>query len=240
MMKIFMMAVLAICSLCAGAQGIIGVGNRAVYSAATPSIAFDNASGVTATNSLLTNSYSFTVGSGTNRILFVGVVVQSGNTSTPTVTYGGTAMTVAASSTWNGALATDFIFVLPNPASGANTVSITLTGATPSHIFSSAASYTGAAQTTTPDSSNSGSGSTTTSSLTTTTVADNSWTLMWVVAGNSHTFTAGAGTTLRTAGTPNAALLDSNAAIHPAGSSMLTATGSTTGAYGALIISFAP
>jgi RHS repeat-associated protein len=112
--------------------------------------------------------------SGSNRllVLFADIWQDVGGTGTITsATYNGTSLT-KATSTRGGGMASE-IWYLANPASGSNTVSVTVTGATDS-IKLTAASFTGANQSSPLDASNatSGWGGNPTISLTTGTAND--------------------------------------------------------------------
>lgn len=187
-----------------------------------------------------TLNVSYTVGSGLNRLLIVGVFGDQATDALTGVTYNGVAMTqyqkthVDASTRWL------YGYYLLNPASGAHTVSITTTTG---WILAGAADYSGVKQVI-PDASvgNSqffGASGTQTTSLTT--VADNCWTIL--IGGAATTVTAGTGSTLRhTFYTGGAGMFDSNAPIHPAGSTSMAYgfTGNGNDGMEAVMVSFAP
>lgn len=86
-----------------------------------------------------TVSFSFTVGSGSNRVLcvFVNVGSASGTVPTPTVTYNSVSMTAVdtqAAATSNKL----FSFILTNPTTGANNVVITLAASAQTNFVSTA------------------------------------------------------------------------------------------------------
>lgn len=85
------------------------------------------------------SSYSLTVGSGSDRILWVGATVGSSQTITG-VTYNGVAMTSAGTAA-TASTYKSYLFYLVAPASGSHTVAITTSGA--GFLQSWAASYTG-------------------------------------------------------------------------------------------------
>ena len=152
-------------------------------------------------------------------------------------TYNGVAMTLVVkfqSAGWRWM----YLFYLAAPATGAHTLTVNWTGSTYCEI--NAASYTGVSQTGQPgaNATNSNSGASTLTS-TVTTVADNSWCVL-LGGGQSGTIAAGAGTTRR-ATTLVGGILDSAAAITPAGSSSLTHTQLSGGVpIGGIIAAIAP
>jgi hypothetical protein len=172
---------------------------------------------------------------GSDRILFVGML--SSDSAPNAVTYNGTNMTLVDSAR----LSTPYyslMYMLVNPSSGANNVSITIDSG---FVHGCSVSYTGAAQSGQPDASTGGVTSAATSVTgTLTTVADNSWTVMMGIQQNGTAKTAGAGTTVRLSITGNQQYAaDSNAAITPAGStSLIVNSGSAVWAYS--MASFSP
>ncbi len=89
-------------------------------------------------------SWSHTVGSGSNRVLVVGVV----GACVPSVTYGGVALTHAGQVYNNNqAPASTDLFVLVNPATGTNTVRVSYSGCT-SDVEGGSISFTGVDQST--------------------------------------------------------------------------------------------
>ena len=136
---------------------------------------------------------AFTVGAGTDRILFVGV---SASTDLVTgVTYNGVAMTLVGKKNISSG-GQGYLFVLVNPASGSNNVAISASGSTT--ITGMAVSYTGAKQTGQPDNHNEaqgigiGDGSWTGTSLTT--VAANCWGVGFFIISGGGTPAAQNGT----------------------------------------------
>lgn len=199
-------------------------------------IVFDNASTGSSTSSA-TNTFSLTVGSGANRILWVGFIVNSTVTLVSTVTYAGAVMTATGNSPVNGGQDL-YLFYLANPASGANNVVITMLGIV-TEIHACAASYTGASQTGIPDSITSIAGSGTSATLTTTTVANNSW-IVGVFRNNATgSGAAGTGTTQRASVVGQVSFDDSGSAFTPAGSHSIQETFGNTSYY-AVGASFAP
>ena len=196
-------------------------------------IAYDASSGGhTATTTNLTWSHTCT---GTNRILFVGYRCSvSGAVSG--ITYNGVAMTFIAqggdnSSSYLG------LWYLINPATGSNTVSITLSSAFISGI---SASYTGAKQSSQPDSSNTRTASGTTSgNISTTIVVNNSWTVAISKAASSA-ITGGVNSTNRAQGDNNEMQFSDSNGDLSAGSKTMNMTSGANAFWGQVIASFSP
>jgi hypothetical protein len=139
-------------------------------------------------------TWSHTV-AGTDRILVVSVALWQDVAGTGTITamtYNGVAMTKAQGVT-QGAMRAE-IWYLVNPATGANTVSATVTGNTDDRKFRSA-SYTGVDQVAGLDASNSAVGGTGNPTVNVTTIADNSWVQDAVAKFGTGAATIGAGQT---------------------------------------------
>jgi hypothetical protein len=211
-------------------------------------IAFDHAADLSYAigGSGLTASY--TVGSGSNRILFVGIVgpLTSDPNNINSVKYAGTDMTSAISRNMPG-LRWGQVWYLLNPATGPNNVVVTFNIAL--NLFVGAASYSGAKQSAQPDATiGTDSGVSAVSSITQaiTTVADKSWVLAFTVASQNQNLggNGGAGQTVRASDATYGlwALGDSAAALTPAGSKSITSNqpGGAIGALGLLLVSFAP
>lgn len=144
-------------------------------------IAFDAKSNSTVNSA--SGSWNHTVGTGSDRVLIV-FFSRSGYDSDLTVTYNGTAMTLAAKTTSPfGA----FVYYLVNPDSG--THSIAWTATVGRATIGSAMSVTGAAQTSTIGASNSATAGDTTTSVSITTESDNSWIVDIMSVVNSTTRT---------------------------------------------------
>jgi hypothetical protein len=179
-------------------------------------IAYDNA-----TRSIV-SSYSHTI-TGTNPVLFVGLMADLTDTVTG-ITYNGVSMTQVSKQAGDGSTQRyNYLYMLMAPATGTNTVVIS-----GSAVFvSTAVSYTGASQTTQADVTGQATNSSvTTISKTLTTVTDNSWTVAWM-NNNAGVFSSFTGTSRGTV--DSRALADSNAVVHPAGSSTLTGNWSPSG-----------
>jgi hypothetical protein len=109
-------------------------------------IALDNsAHGVTAGGNFSSLSFAHTVGSGSNRILIVGVSLHTRNATVSSVTYGGTALTQGGSiATGSNANRTDIWYLLsPTPTSNG---SIVVTPSASTAISAGSISFTGVQQ----------------------------------------------------------------------------------------------
>lgn len=212
----------------------------------TASIAFVNAAdgGNTTATSL---TFSYTTGSGTHRLLVVGLMGDSTSDLVTGATYAGSAMTLAQKLAPGGGGANrwTYLYWLLNPTSGANNVVISASSST--FIGALAADYTGVKTSGQPDATpvtNAGGAAITTLTTSLTTVADNSWVIL---LENSYSggppSTAGSGATRRTFDAAFGAigLFDSNGAVHPAGSySMTTNRGSGVSTINHILESFSP
>ena len=202
-------------------------------------IALDTTNGVW-TGTAVTTTLSYTVGSGSNRLLVVGV--QTLTNAVTGVTYGGVAMTLAGRTTYVGARVGVAMYYLLAPASG--TANIVASFSTSAAFSIVAASYTGVKQSAQPDAGNAfadASGTTHTSTLTT--VRPDVW--MVAIDGNAGSLeSASGGSVVRQQGTAgnvgNGALIDSNAPYTTAGSNTLTFTTAASVATGYYTISFSP
>lgn len=202
-------------------------------------IAFDNAStgNITSTGNSLT--FSLTVGSGSNRILWVGALVNTTTATVTSVTYAGVAMTATAASPLRSNQSL-ILYYLAAPASGANNIVLTLSSNV-SEIHGIAASYTGAAQTGLPDSSvTESAGSGTSATLTTTTVANNAWMVGLFRNDSTGNGSASTGTTQRAFDSGQVSFDDSGAPLTPAGSHSIRETWTGSANNYVLGASFAP
>lgn len=198
----------------------------------TSSITLDT-SGSSFASSVTSSTVSYTT-SGSNRILFVGVI---GNISTDVitgVTYNGVSMTLVGkvntpSDRWT------YLFSLVNPASGAH--SYTVSASTATNIATDAVSYDGVSQTGQPDATSSNTATATTTITTSiTTATNNDWAMIFADGPTGATANA-SGTNRVTNG--GAQIWDSNVAITPASAYAIKLTGSSSG-WGTLMASFAP
>ena len=201
-------------------------------------IAFD--SGNTTTGHVLgsgtADSWSFTNTAGNFMVLHM---LTNTTAASFTVTYNGVAMSKLGASITNGTLQSQ-CYYLVNPATGANTVSMSWTGA--SYCYSTAASYSGV-NTASPIDSNSSntSASATTLTASTTVGGSNCWTVTTAMGGNGNNPSAGAGTTLRSliALDSFVGILDSNGTVGT-GLQSLIANFSPAQAINMIIFSIAP
>lgn len=206
-------------------------------------IAFDNS---TTSAVLNTNPGTFShTTSGSNRILFVHVTGDSAGDNVSGVTYAGVTMTLVAKLTNSPQTFGDrwrYLFVLVNPAVGANTVSIADSGFA-NAFLAIAASYTGAAQTGQPDASatNTTVSNSTTFASSITSIADNCWSFCAISQNGGAVLTAGTGTTLRgTQAATGDIVSDSNGVIHPAGSYTMNYTSGSSNHWGSFIATISP
>lgn len=198
----------------------------AVYvspSTTASSVAFDAASGSNIVNDGA-HTWSHTC-TGSNRILFVSVYFTGITISS--VTYAGVAMTlVNTANTTNTSVS---LYYLVNPASGANNIICTPSGA--GVHGESAASYTGVRQPgVQPENSTTGTSTTSPLTIALTTLNDNAWTVLAAIDEDAG-LAASTGSTLRdsrTIGTVKVGIFDSNAVVHPAGSNSMSVTGNKT------------
>lgn len=180
-------------------------------------IAFD-----TTSNPASTSSSPFTFShtcSGTNRLLIVAV---EGNVTTDTitgVTYAGVSMT-KLDSVQMPANRWIYIYGLLAPATGANNVVITSTG---TFIGACSASYTGVKQSGLPDAITHNTTTGTSLSTSLSSLSDNAWALA-LISGSGGATTVSTGQTVRVTDDDGVSIIDSNAVIHPAGSTTVTFT----------------
>lgn len=204
-------------------------------------IAFDNALNLGSSTTGTTLTVSFTVGSGSNRILFVGAVGNNTGSATDDITgatYNGVAMTLI-DKTFVAADRYRYLFYLINPASGANNVVIT-SSTSDGFKAGSVASYTGASQTGQPDANGKNQDTNNTLTTTATVVASNSWTIMAGGVGGG-TAVASTGSTLRDTAT-NIGMFDSNGIVSTGSHSMtiITSDSPTTHPIMGVMASFSP
>lgn len=204
-------------------------------------ITFDAATdGGNTTATSLTFSHTVT-NAHANLYLVVGVVgdLTSGADDITTVKYAGVSMTQIAKVTTGGSARNIYLYNLIAPATGANNVVISFTGS--HYIAGISASYYNVGQNSQPDVSTTGFVNSGTFSLSVTTTIDNDWTLLFAKPdGGAPTASVGTQRVVQSSGTnSNATFSDSNAVVHPAGSSTLTDT-STSGEWSGVMIGFSP
>lgn len=201
-------------------------------------IAFDAVSSV---NLFFTTpgTFSYTT-SGSNRVLILAIEGDNAGDNIGAVSYGGTAMTLVQKKLFGGGRWA-YLYILANPASGSNTVSVANTGAANGYRVA-AISYTGAAQTGQPDNSGQPTGvSSTTFAPALTTVADNSWLLVFTQQDNGGTITVTTGTErIGSAAFDQYNLTDSGGPKTPAGSYAFGLSSGSSATWSSLIVSFAP
>lgn len=197
-------------------------------------IAYDSTATGTTTGTSLTFSHTT---SGTNRILFVYVQLNSTTDALTGVTYAGTSLTFINKNTdpTNGYWG--YLYYMVAPATGTNNVVVSLSSSV--LLWAYSASYTGASQTGQPDANITNTATTGTSITTSlTTVANNAW----IVTGARNyaaNVTSGTNFTVRSAAFP-IAIGDTNAAITPAGATSVTANSGTSSDWQVLLASFSP
>lgn len=174
--------------------------------------------------------------SGTNRILWVGLLDQSGGGASliTGVTYNGVAMTrvgTVLADRWTT------LWVLANPATGANNVVATASSSTV--IGGASVSYTGAKQTAQPDSSNTGTSATAALTVSTTVVLTNCW-IVSVFRSAAHNIVNSSGFTVRQSQfTGTLVVGDSNGTVGT-GSQSVSVTDDGASAFAGIIASMAP
>lgn len=177
-------------------------------------IAFDaSASGIGASPTL-TFAHTCT---GSNRLLIVGAMSQSGDVVTG-VTYNGVAMTQIQHTSANGEDV--YLFSLVAPATGANNVVVSSSSG---DVYGTSVSYTGVAQVSPDDGSSNGTTTAITTNLTVTTTVDNDW----LVGGGRGLSTANTNSTRRVDAIFD--MFDTNAAQTPAGSKTMVINTDTAG-----------
>lgn len=215
-----------------------------VSSHAFAQIAFNSSPNQASCGSGTSCTISYTVGSGTNRLLLATAGVNYTNPADEIsgCTYNGIAMNkivgVVVAERWVDG------FWLLNPASGSHNLVCSFTFSEPFSAIE-AADYTGVAQSGQPDNSTTNSGVSTALTTSLTTVADNCWTFFFGAKDyDGNTWLAGSGSTLR--GYENTyssfALFDSNGPVHPAGSKSMTITETPSSSitFGGVMASFKP
>lgn len=191
------------------------------------------------------HTFSYTTGSGSHRLLVVGVAGDLTSDFVTGATYASTPMTLAQKlAPVGGANRWAYLFWLLNPASGANNVVISASSST--FLAGIAADYTGVKQSGQPDATTTQQGVGSINTLTTsiTTVADNSWAILLEDSfQSSNPPAASTGATRRTfdAAFGVIGLFDSNGPIHPAGSySMTTLRNAAINSIDHIVASFSP
>ncbi len=201
-------------------------------------IAYDASATSSTTGTSLTFAHTC---SGANRILFVAVTTNTAdNVDYITgVTYNGVAMTQVDSFRSQG-LGGHELYMLVNPASGANNVVVSASGSVA--IYAAASSYTGALQTGQPNTNNgNASDPATTSTVSVTTTVDNCWLISsaGTKAGAGATASASTGTVTRQAN-GYVSIGDSNGVRATAGSHGQTWMPSASTGIAVIVAAIAP
>ena len=199
-------------------------------------IAFDAAVNPAYAN-LTTHTVGLTVGSGSDRLLFVQLWYNDTNGVPTSVAYAGVSMTQVLTTLNPAGVEKVSLWYLFAPASGANNIVVSFSGTTEAMV--SGVSYSGCAQSGMPDASTSGTGTSTNTTGTVTTIADNCWAHMLLRTTGNGNSDAGGGTVRRTNGAGFTQSYDGNGAKTPAGSYSLNAT-HTSQPRAYLMVSFAP
>ncbi len=174
---------------------------------AAAAISFDAASrAATTTTGRTSLSWSHTIGSGTDRVLVVGVAVEDANTTDANVTsvrYNGVALIAVPNSKINGGgtgiIQTQLFYLLNAslPAAGTFTVAVTFQGAVDG-IAAGAVSFAGVSQAAPqPAATHVDTSGADTISTSITATTSNAWIVDVVGSGNSGSFTPGSGQTER-------------------------------------------
>lgn len=158
--------------------------------------------------------------SGTQRLLLVGIQVNSAQV--PTCTYNGVSMSRLDTTTPSGNI---YLFYLFTPDTGTHNIVATFNNPTTPQAVAVAASYTGVAGPSLDASNTASASSATTCTANITTVTNNAWTMCVGYADNGNTPGAGGSTTSRVA-ISYIGMFDSNAPVTPAGATSLAFTSS--------------
>ncbi|MBZ5677513.1 MAG: hypothetical protein LAP61_24990 [Acidobacteriia bacterium] len=201
--------------------------------AVSATITRDNTANVMATTGVSSLTVSYTVGSGTNRALIVGV--KSNGTTGPdfsSVTYSGVNMIILGTVYQAATTRPVTLLYLAAPASGAN--NLILNGLNTFSIYDvNVVSYTGATQTTPANIVSDNTTLSTSLTLSLTTAGKNSWMIGYFYNTSDDAISAGAGATILTQDS-GAAQADSNGDVGAAGSHSMTVTGDVS-IYGIML-----
>ena len=162
-----------------------------------PSIAYDAVGSGNNVGGSTSVSWSHTTGSGSNRMMIVGVSIRTTTVSVSGITYGAQSLTFIRADTHSGGFVRSELWYLIAPASGTATVTVTLSGT--SRATGGSCTYTGVAQTSPIDANAGGSGKSGSPSQSITVNTANSWLLGHIaVTGSGKTITSeGSGQTMR-------------------------------------------
>lgn len=186
-------------------------------------------------------SFSHTC-AGSNRVLLVGVTIADSTKTVSGITYNSVALVKVDAIDMPSASRRAELWYLVAPATGSNTIAVTLTGAPISFFNVGAVSYTGVRQDSTPAVSGKYSDNAANDVLKSiTTLSDNSWLVGAMTDGASANPAADSGTTLRLSVYNRAGngyemfFLDTNGPKTPAGAFAIGVTG-TSGVGGAIVV----
>ena len=191
--------------------------------------------------SATTASVHATIGSNANRAIVVNLGTSASASKSPVVTYSGTSDSInnLGSIIGNGGTGALYEYLILNPQSGAQSVTITLNASDAFRRLSISA-YSGVQQSVPIDNISSiinNSASSITGVVTVNTT--NSWVVMGVTNGNGQTPAAAGGDVVRTANSGGIAIADLNA-DQSTGSKSIAVTGTAGNAWGAITMSLAP
>ncbi|MCX8151240.1 MAG: hypothetical protein N3D85_07045 [Candidatus Bathyarchaeota archaeon] len=160
-------------------------------------ISFDSSNSANSGGSAVTSlSWSHTTGSGSNRLLVVGVSIRTASVSVLSITYGAQSLTHIRSDIHPGGNIRSELWYLIAPNSGTATITVTLSGS--SKVVGGSASYSGVAQTAPVDSQAGGTGTSTAPSQGITVNTANCWIVgNLATRGSSANVAEGAGQTTR-------------------------------------------
>ncbi|WP_353063325.1 IPT/TIG domain-containing protein [Tunturibacter psychrotolerans] len=208
----------------------------------TAGIAYDNsADGGNNGGSTTSLTYSYTVGSGLNRLLIVNLIGDNVADDISAVTYAGVPMTLVgkiqapSSNNWQ------YLYYLVNPSSGSN--NIVVTAASAHYLISEAASWFNVKQIAQPDASTTNTAAAASTSITTslTTVASGSLVVQGLWSYGHLAAGAGATQILVDAAIGGAGIfVSSGSPVSPAGNVSMTTISDGTQSTGVIMASFAP
>jgi hypothetical protein len=212
-----------------------------IASNGTAGITYDNSvDGGSNGGSTTSLTYSYTVGSGSNRLLVANLIGDPSIDDISSVTYAGTSMTLigkarAPSGNWQ------YLYYLLNPSSGSNKVVVTAGSA--HYLISQAASWYNVRQSSQPDASTTNTAAATNTSITTslTTVATGSLVVQGLWAYGHLAAGAGATPILTDTALDGAGIfVSSGSPVSPAGNVSMTTISDGTQGSGVIMASFAP
>jgi len=207
----------------------------------TAGITYDNsADGGNNGGSTASLTYSYTVGSGPNRLLLVNLVGDTSADDISSVTYAGSAMTFigkvrAPSNNWQ------YLYYLLNPSNGSH--NIVVNAGSSHYLISQAASWYNVKQAAQPDASTINTADTTSTSITTslTTVASGSLVVQGLWSYGHLAAGVGATPIVTDAALDGAGIFASSGSpVSPAGNVSMTTISDGTQSSGVIMVSFAP